>query len=81
MENGYIESFHGKFRRNAWTNTDFSRWTMHGKPSKAGESITTRCAHTVRWAAWRRKNLQQAIKMWKAQNAPTLTQPRRLLRN
>ena len=51
MENGYIETFHGKFReRSGSTNTGSSLWTMRGRPSKAGGSITTRCARTALWA-------------------------------
>ena len=53
----------------ASTSTGFSRWTMRERPSKAGGSITTRYAHTVRWAIERRKNSQWAMRMWKANTA------------
>jgi hypothetical protein len=50
MENGYTESFHGKFREDASTNTGFSHGTMRGRRLKAGGSTTIRCAHRVPWA-------------------------------
>jgi putative transposase len=50
MENGYIESFHGRFRDECLNEHWFLNLDDAREPSKIGDSITTKCAHTARWA-------------------------------
>ena len=60
MQNGYVESFNGRFRDECLNANWFATIdAMHDRRSRLGGTITTNSGHTVRWVTARRESLQQ----------------------
>jgi len=61
MQNGYIESFNGKFRDECSTNSGSRRCSRPDRPSRSGAGTTTRSARTAAAGECRRRSSPSCI--------------------
>ena len=63
IENGFVESFNGKFRDECLNENWFSRLAMRGRRSSIGGGITTKCGRTRRSAISHPRSLRRGARL------------------
>lgn len=68
MENGYVESFNGRFRDECLNRTGSAIWSMRGRRSRRGSGTTTNrvrtalCSTVPQWSSQRRLRASTELK-------------------